>query len=58
MLHFHLMIAIQVELHENLLNECLVRDAISQLHHLSVLLLAVEQFIEQMALHLLRHIYH
>ena len=47
--HFNLdlVIAIEVQLHEDLFDEGLVGDAIPQLHHLTVRLLAVEQLVEE-----------
>lgn len=47
--HFNLdlVIAIEVQLHEDLFDEGLVGDAIPQLHHLTVRLLAVKQLVEE-----------
>jgi len=39
--------AVQVQLHDDLLDKSLVRDASTQLHHSSVLLRGVQQFVEQ-----------
>ena len=50
------MVPVQVELHQDLLNESLVRDAITKLDHLAIITLAVKQLVEQMRLLLLSHI--
>ena len=55
-LDLDLMVPVQVELHQDLLNEGLVRDAITKLDHLAVITLAVKQLVEQMRLLLLSHI--
>ena len=50
------MVAVEVQFHQNLLDERLVGDAIPQLHHLAVRLFAVQQLVEQVRLLLLGHV--
>ncbi len=48
LLHFELdlVVTIEVEFHEDLLDESFIRDSVSELDHLSVVFLAVQQFVE------------
>ena len=50
------MVAVEIQFHQNLLDERLVWNAISQLHHLAVRLFTVQQLVEQVRLLLLGHI--
>ena len=47
------MISIKVQLHQDLLYECLIGNSIAQLHHLPVVAFAVKEFVEEMGLLLL-----
>ena len=47
------MIAIEVQLHQDLLYECLIGYPVAQLHHLPVVAFAVQEFVEEMGLLLL-----
>eukprot|EP00353_Schmidingerella_taraikaensis_P017292 CAMPEP_0185617282 /NCGR_PEP_ID=MMETSP0436-20130131/42970_1 /TAXON_ID=626734 ORGANISM="Favella taraikaensis, Strain Fe Narragansett Bay" /NCGR_SAMPLE_ID=MMETSP0436 /ASSEMBLY_ACC=CAM_ASM_000390 /LENGTH=46 /DNA_ID= /DNA_START= /DNA_END= /DNA_ORIENTATION= len=44
------MVPIEIELHEDLLDEGLIGDTIPELHHFSVLFLAVKQLVEKVRL--------
>lgn len=40
-LNLNLMVTIQIEFHEDLFDECLIGDAVSELDHFSVIFLAI-----------------
>ena len=55
-LNLDLVVPIQVELHQDLLNEGLIRNAIAELDHLAVITLAVKQLVEKVRLLLLGNV--
>ena len=57
-LNLDLVVAIQVEFHQDLFDEGLVRNAIPQLHHFPVIFLAVKKLVKEVGLLLLGHIDH